>query len=57
VYLSHNGTGFFAATRTSTSGGHVEVRVRTRNRVGPDTITAGANNLATGETCGGRATL
>jgi hypothetical protein len=57
IYLSHNGAGFFAGARISTSGGHVEVRVRTRNRIGSDTITAGANNVATGETCGGRATL
>jgi hypothetical protein len=57
VYLSDNGSGFFAGTRVSGSNGHVEVRDRTRDRTGADTITAGANNLATGETCGGRASL
>jgi hypothetical protein len=57
VFLSDNGVGFFAGTRISQSGGSFEVRKRTADRAGTDTIRAGANNVVTGETCGGRATL
>ena len=57
VFLSDNGVGFFAGTRISESGGFFEVRRRTADRAGTDTIRAGANNVVTGETCGGRVTL
>jgi hypothetical protein len=57
AYLSHNGTGVFAGSRISASGGYLEVRLRAAIRAGADTISAAANNLVTAETCGGRATL
>jgi hypothetical protein len=52
--MSDNGTRIFSGRRTSGSGGHVEVRVRTANRVGPDAVKAAANNVVTAETCAGR---
>jgi hypothetical protein len=57
IFLSDNGFGIFSGTRTSGSGGHVEVRVRPKDRQGPDAVKAAANNVVTGETCAGRATL
>ncbi len=57
VFLSDDGVGIFSGTRTSGSGGHVEVRVRTTDRAGADTISAAANNVVTGEACTARATL
>jgi hypothetical protein len=57
VFLSDNGTNIFSGTRTSESGGYLEVRVRTTDRSGDDTIKAAANNVASGESCTGRATL
>jgi hypothetical protein len=57
IFMSDNGTGIFSGTRTSSSGGYLEVRTHTINRVGPDAIKAAGNNLVTGETCGGKATF
>jgi len=57
LFLSDNGANIFSGTRTSESGGHVEVRVRTADRSGADAVKAAANNVATGESCRGRATL
>jgi hypothetical protein len=57
VFLSDNGTNIFSGTRTSGSGGYLEVRVRTTDRSGPDAIKAAANNVVTGESCTGRASL
>jgi len=57
VFLSDNGTNVFSGTRTSGSGGYLEVRVRATDRSGPDAIKAAANNIATGESCTGRASL
>ena len=57
VFLSDNGTGFFAGSRISGSNGYFEVSRRTANRAGSDTIRAGASNTVTGETCNGKATL
>lgn len=57
IFMSDNGAGIFAGTRTSSGGGYLEVRVRTADRAGPDAIKAAANNVVTGETCLGRATL
>lgn len=57
IFLSDNGVNIFSGTRTSESGGHVEVRVRTTDRSGADAVKAAANNVATGESCTGRATL
>ena len=57
VFLSDNGANIFSGTRTSESGGYLEVRVRTTDRAGADAIKAAANNVVTGESCTGRATL
>ena len=57
IFLSDNGVGIFSGTRTSGSGGHLEVRVRTTDRSGADAIEAAANNVASGESCTGRVTL
>ena len=57
IFLSDNGAGIFSGTRTSGSGGHLEVRVRTADRAGADAIKAAANNVVSGESCTGRATL
>lgn len=55
VFMDHNGNGFFAGHRISRSRGFWEVRRRVANRPGIDTIRFGAHNVATGETCRGRA--
>lgn len=57
VFLSDNGVGIFSGSRISESGGYLEVRVRTTDRAGSDAIKAAANNVASGESCTGRATL
>jgi len=57
IFMSDNGIGIFSGTRTSSTGGYLEVRVRTADRSGSDAIKAAANNVVTGETCVGRATL
>jgi hypothetical protein len=57
IFLSDNGVNIFSGTRTSEGGGHVEVRVRTTDRSGADAIKAAANNVVSGESCAGRATL
>jgi hypothetical protein len=57
VFLSDDGTGIFAGSRRSRRGGKVRVRVRTADLAGKDKIQAGANNVATGETCHGRVAL
>jgi hypothetical protein len=57
AFLSDNGLGFFAGSRISGSDGHFRVERRTRNQAGSDAIRAGANNITTGESCNGRATL
>lgn len=57
VFLSDNGTGFYAGSRTSGTGGYLEVQRRTTDLSGSDTIRGGANNLDTSETCSGKATL
>jgi hypothetical protein len=56
VFMDHNGNGFFAGHRISGSKGFWVVRRRLSNLAGPDTIGFGAHNVATGETCRGRAT-
>jgi hypothetical protein len=55
VFMDHNGNGFFAGFRISGSEGFWVVRRRVSNLAGPDTIRFGAHNVATGETCRGRA--
>lgn len=55
VFMDHNGNGFFAGHRISGSGGFWVVRRRVSNLAGPDSIGFGAHNVATGETCRGRA--
>jgi hypothetical protein len=57
VFLSDDGVGIFSGTRTSGAGGSLEVRVRTTDRAGSDTIKAAANNVDSGESCAGKATL
>ena len=57
VFMSDNGTRIFSGTRTSVSGGHLEVRVRTTDRRDSDLVKAAANNVVTGESCTGRASL
>lgn len=56
IFMDHNGNGFFAGSRLSRARGFWEVRRRVANRPGIDTIRFGAHNVATGETCRGRAT-
>ena len=55
--MSDNGACIFSGTRSSGSGGHLVVRVRTTDRAGSDLVKAAANNVVTGETCTGRASL
>jgi hypothetical protein len=57
IFMDHNGTGFFAGYRISGEDGAWVVRQRVRNLAGIDTIRFGAHNVATGETCNGRASL
>jgi len=54
VFLSDNGTRFFAGTRTSSSSGEVRVRKLTGDRAGTDRIKAYGYSRATGEVCSGR---
>ena len=53
VYISDNGTGIFAGTKTSTSQGEVRVSKTTRNRSGTDRIAASGINTVRGTTCEG----
>jgi hypothetical protein len=55
VFMDHNRTGFFAGHRISRTDGFWVVRRRVANRAGTDVIGFGAHNVATGETCRGRA--
>lgn len=55
VFMDHNGKGFFAGFRISGPEGFWVVRRRVPNLAGTDTIRFGAHNVATGETCRGRA--
>jgi hypothetical protein len=57
IFMDHNGTGFFAGYRISGEDGAWVVRRRVRNLAGTDRIRFGAHNVATGETCSGRASL
>jgi hypothetical protein len=55
IFMDHDGTGFFAGHRISGTDGLWVVRRRVANLAGVDTIRFGAHNVATGETCRGRA--
>jgi hypothetical protein len=57
VFLSDDGAGVFAGSRTSGKDGRFSVQTRTADRSGKDKVRAAANNLETGETCSGRVTL
>ena len=57
IFMDHNGTGFFAGHRISGENGAWAVRRRVPNLAGTDTIRFGAHNVATGETCRGRASV
>jgi hypothetical protein len=50
IFLSDNGTRFFAGTRTS-SGGDVRVRKLTKDRSGTDRIKSYGYDRTTGEVC------
>jgi hypothetical protein len=53
LFLSDNGTRFYAGTKTSDGGGSVRVQRVTRDRIGTDHVKGSGVNLATGETCNG----
>jgi hypothetical protein len=53
LFLSDNGTRFYAGTKTSDNDGSVRVRRFTRDRDGSDRIKGSGVNLETGETCYG----
>lgn len=53
IFLSDNGTRFFAATRTSTADGEIRVSKNTNDRSGTDHVKAYAYSRATGEVCTG----
>jgi hypothetical protein len=57
VFLSDNGTGFYAGTRTASPDGrfHVTDRAGAARRV--DRVRIAMNNVMTGEICAGRASL
>jgi hypothetical protein len=56
VRIRHNGDLVFAGRRTTKApSGSFEVRILQRNRAGDDVFRARAENLRTGEVCGGRA--
>jgi hypothetical protein len=57
VFLSDNGTGFYAGTRTAQPDGrfHVTDRAGAGRRV--DRVRAAMNNVMTGEFCAGQAVL
>lgn len=57
IFMDHNGTGFFAGHRISGENGAWVVRRRVPDLAGTDTIRFGAHNVATGETCSGRASV
>jgi hypothetical protein len=57
IFMDHNGTGFFAGHRISGENGSWVVRRRVPDLAGTDTIRFGAHNVASGETCRGRASL
>jgi hypothetical protein len=54
VFLSDNGTRFFAGTRTSGDNGYLRVRKQTKNRAGTDRIKGFGYDRTTGETCSGK---
>ena len=53
IFLSDNGTRFFAGTKTSTSDGYVKVRKLTADRSGTDRVKAYGTSRAIGEVCSG----
>jgi hypothetical protein len=56
VRIRHDGDLVFAGRRTTAApSGSFEVRILQGNRAGDDVVTARAVNVATGETCPGRA--
>jgi hypothetical protein len=58
VRLTDNGKRFFRGRRTTQApSGSFEVRTRTANQAGADTIVGRAKNLSTGETCMGSLTI
>ena len=54
IFLSDNGSRFFAGTRTSSSSGEVRVRKLTGDRAGTDRIKGYGYSRDTGEVCSGR---
>jgi hypothetical protein len=57
VFLSDNGTGFYAGTRTASPDGRFHVTDRAGAAATVDRIRAAMNNVITGEICAGRAAL
>jgi hypothetical protein len=58
VRLFHDGNRFFAGTRTTAgASGSFEVRKVVDNRSGTDSFRARATNVASGEVCGGSASI
>jgi hypothetical protein len=58
VKLFHDGNRIFAGTRqTQAPSGSFEVRVRANNTAGTDSFRGRATNAATGEVCGGSASI
>lgn len=53
IFLSDNGSRFFAGTRSSGSDGELQARKRTRDRVGTDRIKGYGYSRASGEVCSG----
>jgi hypothetical protein len=53
IFLSDNGSRFFAGTRKADSNGEVRVRKTTADRSGTDRVKAYGFSRATGETCQG----
>jgi hypothetical protein len=53
IFLSDNGSRFFAGTRSSGSNGELQVRKQTADRSGTDRIKGYGYSRATGEVCSG----
>lgn len=57
VRLLHDGDVFFRGTKTADDSGEFSVHQRVRDRSGTDRLTARARDRATGEVCGGTASI
>lgn len=57
VFMSDRGAMVYAGTPTTNSKGTFTVTARVKDLLGLDKIAVAANNTATGETCGARASI